>query len=197
MGFNSDLLSEILRRVCSLESNNTMEVPRGKKSKAIYFVVAANIEAKWEQPQTWKTGLWESNNKVVLLGDCSRMMHLDGESLSSRKASSLRLTRSSMGHVITLFPIQAQPLSPVVFTRDYLQMKRFCRGCVSEYQYGASDLMNTAYWFWTQYGVFDLVNTAYWLLEGLALYRASRLVQVLRAGERVTSGVHKHKSCGC
>ena len=46
-----------------------------------------------------KTGLWESNTSVVLLGEAVECRTLDGESPVAESITSLRSDPSSMGHV--------------------------------------------------------------------------------------------------
>ena len=46
-----------------------------------------------------KTGLWESNTSVVLLGEAVECCTLDGESPVAESITSLRSDPSSMGHV--------------------------------------------------------------------------------------------------
>ena len=55
-----------------------------------------------------KTGLWESNTSVVLLGEAVEYCTLDGESPVAESITSLRSDPSSMGHVESLllsFPL--------------------------------------------------------------------------------------------
>ncbi len=46
-----------------------------------------------------KTGLWESNTSVVLLGEAVECCTLDGESPVAESIIGLRSNPSSMGHV--------------------------------------------------------------------------------------------------
>lgn len=56
-----------------------------------------------------KTGLWESNTSVVLLGEAVECCTLDGESPVAESITSLRSDPSSMGHVESRVNQQGPP----------------------------------------------------------------------------------------
>ena len=56
-----------------------------------------------------KTGLWESNTSVVLLGEAVECRTLDGESPVAESITSLRSGPSSMGHVESRVNQQGPP----------------------------------------------------------------------------------------
>ena len=56
-----------------------------------------------------KTGLWESNTSVVLLGEAVEYCTLDGESPVAESITSLRSDPSSMGHVESRVNQQGPP----------------------------------------------------------------------------------------
>ena len=56
-----------------------------------------------------KTGLWESNKSVVLLGEAVECRTLDGESPVAESITSLRSGPSSMGHVESRVNQQGPP----------------------------------------------------------------------------------------
>jgi hypothetical protein len=56
-----------------------------------------------------KTGLWESDTSVVLLGEAVECCTLDGESPVAESITSLRSDPSSMGHVESRVNQQGPP----------------------------------------------------------------------------------------
>lgn len=56
-----------------------------------------------------KTGLWESNTSVVLLGEAVEYCTLDGDSPVAESITSLRSDPSSMGHVESRVNQQGPP----------------------------------------------------------------------------------------
>lgn len=56
-----------------------------------------------------KTGLWESNKSVVLLGEAVKCRTLDGDSPVAESITSLRSDPSSMGHVESRVNQQGPP----------------------------------------------------------------------------------------
>ena len=56
-----------------------------------------------------KTGLWESNKSVVLLGESVKCRTIDGYSPVAESITSLRYDPSSMGHVESRVNQQGPP----------------------------------------------------------------------------------------